>query len=161
MKASFKKIIGTEIKGIPHEYQWAAFLLPMFLLCAVFLSYRVHPFGDTSLLTCDLFHQYAPILAEIRTKILAGDSLFYTWNMGLGTNFLPILTYNGASPLNVILLLFPQAYMSDAITLMILLRTGLAGLFFSLMIYSYHKADKIRIPSGVCLPVLTYCFLFF
>ena len=148
MKDSFKRIMKTEIKGIPHEYQWAAFLLPMFLLGAVFLSCRVHPFGDTSLLTCDLFHQYAPILSEIRSKILSGDSLFYTWNMGLGTNFLPIFAYNGASPLNIILLVFPQAYMSDAITLMILLRTGLAGLFFSLMVY---KKDGRKGPAVLAL----------
>ena len=38
MKDSFKRIMKTEIKGIPHEYQWAAFLLPMLLLGAVFLG---------------------------------------------------------------------------------------------------------------------------
>ncbi|MEI8199012.1 MAG: YfhO family protein [Eubacteriales bacterium] len=135
MKDSYKKLLRTEIKGIPHEYQWAAFLLPVFLLIVAFASWKVHPLGETSLLTCDLFHQYAPILAEIRSKILSGDSLFYTWNMGSGTNFWPILSYNGASPLNIILLLFPQAYLSDGITLLILIRTGLSGLFFSLLIY--------------------------
>src|SRR5665647_421121 len=135
MKDTLKKLLRTEIKGIPHEYQWAAFLLPVFLLLVAFASWKVHPLGPTSLLTCDLFHQYAPVLAEIRSKILSGDSLFYTWNMGSGTNFWPILSYNGASPLNLILLLFPQAYLSDGITLLILIRTGLSGLFFSLLIY--------------------------
>jgi len=135
MKDSFKKLLRTEIKGIPHESQWAAFLLPVFLLCAAFLSYRIHPLGESSLLTCDLFHQYAPILAEIRTKVMSGDSLFYTWNMGLGTNFWTVFSYYGASPMNVTLLFFPQEFLSDGITLMILLRTGLSGLFFSLLLY--------------------------
>jgi uncharacterized membrane protein YfhO len=135
MKYSVKKLLRTEIKVVPHEYQWAAFFLPLFLLGAAFLSLKIHPIGETSLLTCDLFHQYAPILAEIRSKILSGESLFYTWNMGLGTNFWPIVAYNGASPLNLLLLLFPQQYLSDGITLMILIRTGLSGLFFSLLLY--------------------------
>lgn len=135
MKDSYKRLLRTEIKGISHEYQWAAFFLPVFLLFAAFMSWKIHPLGDTSLLTCDLYHQYAPILAEIRRKIVSGESLFFTWNMGMGTNFWPILTYNGASPLNVILLLFPQNYLSDGITFLILLRTGLSGLFFSLLLY--------------------------
>ena len=161
MKDSFKKLLNTKIEGIPHEYQWAAFLLPIFLLCAVFLSFRVHPLGDTSLLTCDLFHQYAPILAEIRSKILSGESLFYTWNMGLGTNFWPLLTYNGASPLNIILLFFPQAYISDGFSLMILLRTGLSGLFFSLLFYKKDGREgaltlAISTVYALCGYVLAY-----
>lgn len=148
MNKSFKKLLSTEIKVIPHEYQWAAFFLPVFLLCAAFLSLKIHPIGETSLLTCDLFHQYAPILAEIRSKILSGDSLFYTWNMGLGTNFWPIIAYNGASPLNILLLFFPQQYLSDGITLMILIRTGLSGLFFSLLLY---KKDGKEGASALAL----------
>lgn len=134
MKESFKKFFFSDNKGIPHEHQWAAFLFPVFILCSVFLSLKVHPLGNTSLFTCDLFHQYAPILAELRSKIVSGESLFYTWNMGLGTNFWAIISYYGASPLNVILLFFPEAYLSDAVTFMILIRTGLSGLFFSLLL---------------------------
>jgi len=161
MKDSYKKLLRTEIKGIPHEYQWAAFLLPVFLLIVAFASWKVHPLGETSLLTCDLFHQYAPILAEIRSKILSGDSLFYTWNMGSGTNFWPILSYNGASPLNIILLLFPQAYLSDGITLLILIRTGLSGLFFSLLIYKKDGREgaamlALSTAYALCGYVLAY-----
>lgn len=161
MKDSYKKLLRTEIKGIPHEYQWAAFLLPVFLLLVAFASWKVHPLGPTSLLTCDLFHQYAPILAEIRSKILSGESLFYTWNMGAGTNFWPVLSYNGASPLNLILLLFPQAYLSDGITLLILIRTGLSGLFFSLLIYRKdgHEGPSVLALStayALCGYVLAY-----
>jgi len=134
MKESFKKFFCSDIKGIPHENQWSAFLLPVFLLGAVFFSMKVHPLGNTSLFTCDLFHQYAPILAELRSKIVSGESLFYTWNMGMGTNFWAIISYYGASPLNLILIFFPEAYLSDAVTLMILIRTGLSGLFFSLLL---------------------------
>lgn len=150
MKNSFKKILLYEVKGIPHEYQIAAFLLPVFLLGAVFASQRVFPFGKTSLLTCDLYHQYAPILTELRNKIISGESLFYTWNMGLGTNFWPVLSYNGSSPLNVILFLIPQKYLLDGITLLILLRTGLSGLFFSLMCY---KKDGHKGPMVLALSV--------
>jgi len=161
MKSAFKKILFFEIKGIRHEYQWAAFLLPVFLLCVSFASWKIHPVGQASLLTCDLYHQYAPILAEIRTKILSGDSLFYTWNLGLGTNFWPLLTYNGASPLNIILLFFPQANISDGITLLILIRTGLSGLFFSLLMYKKDGREgavtlALSTAYALCGYILSY-----
>jgi len=135
MKSGFKKLLTTDIKAIPHEYQVASFLLPVFLLLVTFISKHIHPFGDGALFTCDLYYQMAPILAELRHKILAGESLFFTWNIGMGTNFWPTIAYYAASPLNLLLLLFPQKNLYDGITLLILLRAGLSGLFFSLLIY--------------------------
>lgn len=141
MNDRLKRIMTTDVKGIPHEYLWAAFLLPVFLLAAAFLSLQIHPLGDNSLLMVDLFHQYAPVLVEFRRKIFSGDSLFFSWNIGLGSNFWPIITYNCASPLNVIVLLFPEKNISDAVTVMVLLRTGLSGLFFSIMIAGKDKKE--------------------
>ena len=151
MSDRIKKLMLMDVKAVPHEYLWAAFLLPVFLLAAAFFSLRVHPLGDNSLLMCDLFHQYTPILTEFRRKILSGESLFFSWNIGLGSNFWPILTYNCASPLNFIVLLFPEKNISDAITVMILLRTGLSGLFFSLLI---SGKDKKEGPSVLALSTL-------
>ena len=161
MKSGFKKLLTTDIKGIPHEYQVGAFLIPVFLLLVTFASKHIHPFGDGAPLPCDLFFQYAPILAEFRQKILSGESLFYTWNIGLGTNFWPLLTYNAASPFNLVLLLFPQKYIYDGITLLMLLRTGLSGLFFSLLIYKKDKKEGPRILAlstayALCGYVLSY-----
>lgn len=161
MNNRIKKIFFSDIGGIPHQNQWLAFFLPLFLLLMGFVSWMVHPIGETSVLTCDLFHQYAPILAEMRSKILSGQSLFYTWNMGLGTNFWPVLAYNAASPLNLLLLLFPQAYLSDGITVMILLRTGLSGLFFFLLLSKKDGTDNgtalaLSTVYALCGYVLAY-----
>ncbi len=141
MNDRLKRMMTTEVRGIPHEYLWAAFLLPVFLLGMAFFSLRIHPVGGNTILTCDLFHQYAPILAEFRRKILSGDSLFYTWNIGLGSDFWPILTYNCSSPLNLLLLFFPEKNLSDAIAILVLLRVGLSGLSFSLLFYGKERRE--------------------
>jgi uncharacterized membrane protein YfhO len=141
MNDRLKKLMNTDVRFVSHEYLWAAFLLPVFLLSAVFFSLRIHPVGDNSLLTVDLFHQYAPVLVEFRRKILAVDNLFFSWNIGLGSNFWPVIAYYSASPLNFIVLLFPEKNISDAIAVMVLLRTGLSGLFFSLMILGKDKKE--------------------
>lgn len=134
-------MMTTEVKAIPHEYLWAAFLLPVFLLAMAFFSLRLHPVGGNTILTCDLFHQYAPLLTEFRRKLLSGDSLFYTWNIGLGSDFWPIVSYYCSSPLNFLLLFFPEKNIYDAIALIVLLRVGLSGLFFSLLFYRKERKE--------------------
>lgn len=148
MKSGFKKLLTTDIRGIPHEYQLASFFVPVLLLLVVFISRHIHPFGDGALFTCDLYYQMAPILSELRHKILSGESLFYTWNAGLGINFWPVIAYYAASPLNLILLVFPQRFIYDGIALLILLRAGLSGLFFFLLIY---KKDGKKGPWVLAL----------
>ena len=161
MKSGFKKLLTTDIKGIPHEYQVGAFLIPVFLLLVTFISKHIHPFGNGALLTCDLYYQMAPILAELKHKIVSGESLFFTWNIGLGMNFWPAIAYYAASPLNLLLLLCPQKFIYDGIAILILLRAGLSGLFFSLLIYKKDKKEGPRILAlstayALCGYVLSY-----
>ena len=115
-------------------YPAMSFGVPFFLLALAFAVQSVHPFGDAMILTVDLYHQYAPFLAEFRHKILSGDSLFFSWNIGLGTNFWSIFANYESSPLNFLILLFPAKYLSDGIACIACLRAGLAGLFFSWLI---------------------------
>lgn len=109
-----------------------AFLIPLVVLALAYGALQVFPFGKRHILTVDLFHQYAPFLALLRNKILAGSSLFYTGAVGLGTNFYALLAYYLASPLNLILLLFPAAYLTEAIFTISLIKVGLMGLAFYL-----------------------------
>lgn len=113
---------------------WLSFLIPFLILLSTFIVQGVHPFGPRMILTVDLYHQYAPFVAELRDKILSGDSLFYSWNVGLGTNFLAIFANYAASPLNLIILLFPQRFLSDGIMFLVCLRAGLTGLFFAMLL---------------------------
>ena len=113
---------------------WLSFLIPFLILLSTFIVQGVHPFGSRMILTVDLYHQYAPFVAELRDKILSGDSLFYSWNVGLGTNFFAIFANYAASPLNLLILLFPQRFLSDGIMLLVCLRAGLTGLFFAMML---------------------------
>lgn len=109
-----------------------AFLIPLVVLALAYAALQVFPFGKRHMLTVDLFHQYAPFLSLLRTKLLSGSSLFYSGAIGLGTNFYALLTYYLASPLNLLLLLFPAAYLTEAVFTLTLIKIGLAGLTFYL-----------------------------
>src|SRR5659263_66505 len=93
-------------------YLSLSFLIPYLIMTSAFIVQGVHPFGSHMILTVDLYHQYAPFVAELRDKILHGKSLWYSWNIGLGTNFWAIFANYAASPLNFLILYFPVSYMS-------------------------------------------------
>src|SRR5659263_506302 len=92
-------------------YLSLSFLIPYLIMTSAFIVQGVHPFGSHMILTVDLYHQYAPFVAELRDKILHGESLWYSWNIGLGTNFWAIFANYAASPLNLLMLLFPQRFL--------------------------------------------------
>lgn len=115
-------------------YLGLSFFIPFIFMLSAFIVQGVHPFGTKMILTVDLYHQYAPFVAEFRSKILSGDSLFYSWNIGLGTNFWATFANYAASPLNLVMLLFPQRLLSDGIAFVVCLRVGLTGLFCALLL---------------------------
>lgn len=111
---------------------WIAFLIPFVIMALAYGAIQVFPFGQRHMLTVDLYHQYAPFFALFRDKLLSGGSLFYSMAGGLGTNFYALFAYYLASPLNLLLLIFPPAYLTEAIMLITLIKIGLAGLTFYL-----------------------------
>lgn len=105
----------------------AAFCLPVILMLLAFLVMGIYPAGENQIAVIDMYHQYVPFLGELQSKLQSGGSLFYTWNGAGGSNFWSLLAYYGASPLNLILVLFPKKFLMEGVTLILLLKIGLAG----------------------------------
>lgn len=126
-------------------YYILAFIIPFLTLIAAFIVIGVYPFGDRSILIIDSYHQYAPFFAELRDKILSGESLFYSWNGGLGLNFFAIIAYYLASPFNIIALIFPRDLLLEAFTLIIMLKLSLAGVTFAYYIRKRYNRYNITI----------------
>ncbi len=108
-----------------------SFLLPFSILLIAYFIMQFWPVGDRSPLTIDLYHQYASFISEFRRKIMSGDSLFYSWSVGLGTNFFALMAYYAASPLNLFLVFFPPEHITEAVTFLIVTKIGLSGLTFA------------------------------
>ncbi|MDD4461907.1 MAG: YfhO family protein [Eubacteriales bacterium] len=113
-----------------QRFMLMAFAIPALILLFSFFTRGIFPIADRSLLTVDLYHQYAPFLAELRRKITSGGSLLYSWGGGLGTNFWSLIAYYLASPLNLILVFFPAAGLTEAVLTLVVLKVGLSGAFF-------------------------------
>lgn len=105
-----------------------SFLIPFLVMTGVCIAFGVEPFGDNSLVIIDGLHQYMPFFAEYQEKLRNFDSFFYSWNGGLGYNFLSLWSYYLSSPLNLIIVLFPKTALNMAVSFLIVLKISLIGL---------------------------------
>lgn len=132
----------VEAKQHHKYYLMVSFFVPMILLCIGFILEDVYPAGDRQILVTDFWHQYYPFLRLLHEKLQAGESILFSWETGLGTNFLAIVAYYAASPLNILTLLVPDSLLRVAVTVEVLLKAGFAGLFFAMFLKgTFHRDD--------------------
>lgn len=144
-------------KGSNASYGYLALLLPFIILAIGYATRLVFPFGDRHILTVDLFHQYAPFLNELRDKILSGDSLFYSFRGGLGVNFYALFAYYLASPLNIILVIFPKAFIAEAVLMLTLIKVALAGYTFNLLLgRAYLRTGPLSVAFSTMYALSAY-----
>ena len=136
--------------GILKEY-WPqfllAFLFPALTVLAAFAITGCHPFGDRTILTVDLYHQYCPFLVAFRNKVLSGESLFYSWNDGLGQEYYAAYANYAASPLNIFSLFFTAKTMPVFIMFVTCFRAGLASTFMLMFLSAndHKRIDNITV----------------
>lgn len=78
-----------------------------------------------------MYHQYCPFFTEFLHKLRTGGSLQYSWNLGLGSDFVSLYAYYLASPLNFLIVLCPKHYVIEFMTILVLAKIALCGLTFS------------------------------
>ena len=111
-----------------------AFLFPTLTVLAAFAVAGCYPFGDRTMLTVDLYHQYCPFVVAFRDKVLTGDTLFYSWNDGLGQEYYAAYANYAASPLNIFSLFFTAKTMPVFIEFVTCIRAGLSSVFMLLFL---------------------------
>lgn len=141
IKRKFSKFIKR------HYVMLLAFFLPAFILGISYIFIGIFPFGKRSLLIIDLYHQYAPFISDLQDKLKSSSSLLYSWSGGLGVNFFPLFAYYLASPLNLITVLFPKEFLSEAVLVLTLIKAGLSGGCFALYLKTVH-GEKSLVTVG-------------
>ena len=117
-----------------------SFLLPVVIFLIAYLALGIAPYGDQGAMIIDSYHQYVPFFSELHDKIWHGDSILYSWHGSLGFNFVAAGAYYLASPLNILLALFPDNCMVEAFETLIILKIGLAGL--AMYLYLRRRNDR-------------------
>ena len=90
-----------------------AFAIPCVGMLFVMLISGYTPFGKYSMLYSDMYHQYYPFFVAFRDALRSGKGLLYTWSVGLGMDYLGLISYYLASPLNLLSVLVPEAFLLE------------------------------------------------
>lgn len=144
-------------KGETRIYLILSFLLPFIIIWFFFAQNEVHPFGDKQILVTDLWHQYYPFFRIEHEKLKNLSSFFYSWDTGLGTNFISLMSYYAASPLNFLAVFFPIEYSRDVLTLFLTIKIGCAGLFFAIFLkHTFNKNDISITAFALCFALCNY-----
>ena len=117
-----------------------AMLITASVLVIIMINRQVLPFGNNSLAKIDCFHQYLPFLNEFRRKLLSGESLFYTWDAFLGSDFVMVFAYLLSSPINIIILFFTSSNLLLFVSVIMLIKIPLSAL--TMGIYLVSKSEK-------------------
>ena len=128
-----------------NRYVFGAFFLPVIILVAVFAFTGIYPFGEQQLAIIDMYHQYVPFLSELQCRLQGGGSLFYSWNSGGGCNFWCLLSYYGASPLNLLLVLFPKTLIMEGVSVILMIKIGLSGSFMYIYLKNVYYPDEMLV----------------
>ena len=122
-----------------------AFFIPFAGMLFVMLISGYEPFGNYSMLYSDMYHQYYPFFVEFRRALLRGEGLSYTWSVGLGMDYLGLIAYYLASPLNFLCILVPEDWLLEAFSMLVPIKLGLAGLSFAFFLKKIFGKNDISI----------------
>ena len=132
----FVQNVGNKL--IEKKYLYPSFLLPVAIMMLVYACLGMFPIGERTILILDMNGQYVYFFEQLRDVLMGNGSLLYTFERALGGEFFGIFTYYLASPLSLLVTLFPKSGITEAIATIMLVKCGFCGLSFS------YYLDKTR-----------------
>lgn len=148
-------------------YFFLSFIIPFIIMLIAFHKQGIHMLwftdgkfqetGTEQFLVVDLWHQYYPFFRVLREKLLTGGSMLYSWQNGIGTNFLALIAYYAASPLNLLSVFFDEAHTREALMYFLAAKIGLCGAFFSCFLrYTFGRKDLSIVGFSLMYALCSY-----
>lgn len=133
----------------------AAWAIPVGIMLAIFFLKSIFPFGNRSFLYMDMYHQYMPFFSEFYDKLREGGSMAYTWNVGIGSNFLALYVYYLACPLHFLGALVPKAYIMEFLSYLVVCKVGFCGLTACLYLQRHFHTRSFSCVLFSCFYALS------
>ncbi|MBR6349060.1 MAG: YfhO family protein [Lachnospiraceae bacterium] len=150
-KASVKEFFRRNLPVI------LAFFIVTAALAVMFIARGIYPFGEEMYLRSDMYHQYAPFLKLFQRMLQNGDGMLFSWNLGLGTDFISTYSYYLASPINWLVAIFPSTIIPEIMGGFIIVK---AGLMASVMTYylreHFRRNDWFGMLFGIFYAFSSY-----
>lgn len=137
-------------------------LLAAFIMLFVYFCYSAYPFGDMTILRMDLYHQYGPLFGELYDRIANGQSLLYSWTSGGGSAFLGNFFNYLSSPLSFIIFFFERENLTNAISVIILVKAVLSAMSFALYLkLSYKRSSYVTVGFALLYAFCGYFLAYY
>ncbi len=165
------KLKNNKLYDIIYEkgilYFLLSFIIPFVIMLIAFRKNNMHMLwwvdgklqetGPQQFLVVDLWHQYYPFFRVVREKLLTGGSFLYSWQNGMGTNFLALIAYYAASPLNWLSIFFDDAHTREALMYILAAKIGFCGAFFSCFLrYTFKRKDFSIVGFSAIFALCSY-----
>lgn len=134
-------------KILKHKYVLTTFGISFLFMMIAFAVIGLYPFGKGQIMVIDSWHQYYPFFQELQYKLQHGQSIFYSWNMGMGSNFILVMAYYAFSPIYLLSILVPASFLREFLMIATAIKIALAGTFFSIYLKHQFKRDDYTITG--------------
>ena len=151
MKSRFKSFLNRNLIFV------LSFTIPFLIMLIIFIARGIYPFGDESFLHVDMYHQYYPFLKEFYRVIHEGESMLYSFNTGMGTDFFALMVYYFSSPFNLLALIIPEGFLIEYMSYLVIIKIGLSGLTFAYYLNKHFNTKSISIVYfAICYSMSGY-----
>lgn len=138
----------------------ASFFLTFTILLIILLVLGIYPFGNKTLIVSDLRDQYMVFIDYIKT-LFNGNTLFYTFNSSLGSNFFLLSAYYLISIFNLLTIFSDSANMPLIITFIILIKISLSSVTMLYYLNNKFGNKKINYLFAVSYGLMSYNMAFY
>lgn len=136
------------------------FMLPVITGLAFFKNCDIHPYGENSLLSVDLWGQYFPMYRQFADTNSFSEAMF-SWNGALGFNNFVQSAFYCRSPFLLLFKLIPIDYSIIYINMVCLARLGLSAVTCLLFLeYKFKKKSPIVMAASVSYGLCAYAIAF-
>lgn len=141
-----------------HYIYIITFCLACLMMLGAWIIGDIGPFGGKSMAVVDGVHQYLPFFSDYQEKLKNFDSLQYSFDVGLGNNFLSLWSYYLSSPFNLIIMLCAKSNLPIAMSVIITIKIILGSLCFAYYLMHSLRMEENRKNGGVIVFSLFYAF---
>ena len=121
----------------------ASAVIASVIMIFAYIVWQFFPFGENIILRMDLYHQYAPLFAELYERIFGGDSLLYSFTSGLGSGFLGNYFNYLSSPTMLFVMIFGHYNIPEAIATMVLVKASASAFTFTYFLSKISKKSDL------------------
>ncbi|MBQ8209074.1 MAG: YfhO family protein [Clostridia bacterium] len=122
---------------------FAASIIAAVIMIFAYIVWEFFPVGENIILRMDLYHQYAPLLAELYERIFGGDSLLYSFTSGLGSGFLGNYFNYLSSPTALIIMIFGHFNIPEAVAGVVLVKAAASAYTFTYFLSKITKKSDL------------------